>query len=131
MGTGNTDLGGDYQRYSNIDLENVDSWLPPEVAQSLARMIAARNRKQLEESIAASSYAYDVDSRSVARDDSSSADGDYRTLLRPDLPILTGSGSSEVDSGVAEVPSRVPHGEVTEGDSAGGDDFSGDGIPFF
>ena len=132
MGIEKANLGREErQEYSKIDLENVDSWLPGKVAGFLAKMIAARNRKQLEESIAASSYAYNLDAQGVTRDDSLEADGDYPRMLRPEPPTLTGSGSSEIDSGEAAFPSEVPRAEETVEDAAGVDDFSGDGIPFF
>ena len=77
METGKANLGGDNEIYSNIDLENVESWLPLEVARSLSRMIAVRNRKQLEDSIAASSCAIDLDALDVEREALPAVDGDH------------------------------------------------------
>ena len=85
----------------------------------------------MEEGIAASSYAYDLDAQGVTRGDSLETDGDYRRMLRPEPETLTGSGSSEIDSGETAVPLEVPCAEETVEDAAGVDDFSGDGIPFF
>ena len=70
MGIVMTNPGGDNEGYSKIDLENVDSWLPPEVGISLSKMIAARNRSQLEDANAASSRAICVDPLSPEREES-------------------------------------------------------------
>ena len=131
METGKANLGGDNDRYSNIDLENVESWLPPEVARSLSRMIAVRNRKQLEDSIAASSCAIDLDALDVEREALPAVDGDHHVLSKSEFLTLDCAETSEVGMSEAVViPDSQVDGEIVEG---GGelDDSLGDGIPFF
>ena len=117
MGTGKANPGGAERKHSKLDLENVDSWLPPEVAPSLARMIAARNRKQLRDGDAASSYAYDTGARGVERDDP--------TLLCWESLAGGYAESPEDDLQEAGVPSEVPPDEETVRDLGEFDDFYG------
>ena len=125
MGTGKANPGGAERKHSKLDLENVDSWLPPEVAPSLSRMIAARNRKQLRDGDAASSYAYDTGARGVERDDPSGSDDDYRTLLCWESLAAGCAESPEDDLQETGVSSEVPPDEETVRDLGEFDDFYG------
>ncbi len=131
MKTGKANSGGDNETYSKIDLADVDSWLPPEVARSLSRMIAARNRKDLEEGIAANSYAYDVDALGVEQDDRPPSDGDHRILSGSEPLALEFVESAEVGrpEAVVLLDSQADEEKVDDGGEA--EASWGDVIPFF
>ena len=99
--------------------------MPPEVAPSLSRMIAARNRKQLENGVAASSYSYDTGARGVERDDPYRSDEDYHTLLSPESLTAGCAESPEDDLPEAAVSSEIPPDEETADDPTEVDDFYG------
>lgn len=131
MVTGKTNSGGDNERYSKIDLLDVDSWLPPEVARSLSKMIAARNRKDLEEGIAANSYAYNVDALGVEQDDPPPSDGDHRILSGSEPLALEFVESAEVGRPEAVVLSGSQTDEEKVDDGGEAEASWGDVIPFF
>ena len=134
MGTGKANSsGGDNERYSKIDLEDVDSWLPPEVDRFLARMIAARNRKQLEDGIDEGSCAIDLGALGVEQDDPPPSDGGHRILSGSEPLALDFVESSEVGTPEAAVLSDSQAGEETvdDGGEVNEDDFWDEGIPFF
>ena len=89
--------------HSKIDLEDLNSWLPPEVERSLTRMIASRNRKQLEGGAGASSRETDMDALAADRDGPPEPDGGGGPSFGPEFP-----GPGTVESPEA----RPPEGPV-------------------
>ena len=117
MRAGESNRERDNKKYSKIDLDDIDSWLPPDVAQSLARMIASRNRKQHGAGLEADGAREWKDMPQVGRD--------YHALLA--------SGSLEpeeanVDGGELEV-SPLNEGVVEDRDDAG--DSPAEEVPFY
>ena len=117
MGPGESNRERGNQKYSKVDLDDIDSWLPPDVALSLARMIAHRARKQHQASLEADGSGEWEDMPQVGRD--------YHAMLA--------SGSLEpeeadVDGGELEV---IPlnEGVVEDCDDAG--DSPAEEVPFY
>ena len=132
MWAGNANPDGEDTQYSKINLEDVDSWLPPEIALSLSRMIAARNRKDLEEGISPVSHAIDLAAPGIEPEGPSLAKGDRHILPGSEFLVPDSVESSEVGPPEAAVPSDDSHADQDTEDSGGEADASwGDGIPFF
>ena len=104
------DLYGGIKKYSKVDLEDVDSWLPPDTALFLAKTIAARGWSQLSEAVSSNSgdTAEWQEMPKVARD--------YHGLLEMELLEVSG-----VELG-GEVPPEVS-------DESGG--AGGESVPFY
>ena len=108
------------EKYSKIDLEDIDSWLPPEVGQSIARMIASRNRKQCGAGLEAGDSVEWEDMPQVGRD--------YHALLVSNSASPDPQDDEEPGSG-EPTASRLDEGRVKGQEEPG--DSPGDEIPFY
>ncbi len=109
--------GTDNEKYSKIDLDNIDSWLPHEVALSLARIVSFRNRKQYEAGLEAGASREWEDMPQVGRN--------YHAQL--DSGPHEPEGPEEEAEGLAVSP--LNEGFVEDRDDPG--DSSAGEVPFY
>lgn len=107
MNTEKANLDAGNEKYSKIDLDDVDSWLPPETVSFLSKVIAARGWSQLSEAVDSNGgdAAEWGEMPKVARD--------YHLLLELEL----------LETHTACLPA--------EEDSAEGGDLEGESVPFY
>ena len=105
MSTDDANLNGGKNKYSKIDLDNVDSWLPEEVQRSLARMLAAQGRRQLSEATGVDDGSSDSEGFLSEWGDMPQVGREYHLMDRLGLLEI-----GEVDSIGASLVSRVPFG---------------------
>ena len=103
MKTEKANLDRGNEKYSKIDLADVDSWLPPEAALFLSKTIAARGWSQLSEAV-------DSNGGDAAEwDDMPKVARDYHLLMELEL-LETDRGCPPVERNSAEVGRRRTSG---------------------
>lgn len=122
MGSGKEDLDGGKKSYSKIDLEDVDSYLPPAAALFLSKALSSRGWGQLRE-------ARGLDAGEVAAEweDLPKAAGDYLRSLDSGL-LKRGGADSRDESG--PVPEDSPDGGSSLIQEESGE-IEGEGVPFY
>ena len=127
MGTEYETLGGGNENYNKIDLDDVDSWLPPEAALFLSKAIAAQGWSQLEEAVDSGEPALDGDPVSAEWEDMPKTGRDSHILM--DLDFLE-IGVVDSTDGDDQTPGDSPDGE-SEVVGEESKDSEGEGVPFY
>ena len=127
METEYSNLDGGNESYSKIDLNDVDSWLPPEAALFLSKAIAAQGWSQLAEAVDSGEPIEDGDPVSAEWEGMPKMGRDYHIML--DLDFLE-IGVVDSTDGDDQTPGDSPDGEseVVREESK---DSEGEGVPFY